>query len=233
MKTICVLQHVEAEYLGLMEDHLEGRGIRFRYIRPFVPGGLLPPSPDGFDGLVLLGAGPYGIVSSHLLASMGAELRLTREFLDRGLPVIGIGLGALLLCVAAGGGADDAPLRFEVGEVYRKSPEVLAGFMPERFPMAFYLRDRAILPQSATVLAEFANGEPAIFGVAGNSLGFIGPPGIKSGMIEDLVMEFTESPDDIAHSLDRLRAEQGRIAEALTDLMNGIIAETGWMTGKD
>ena len=31
MKTLCVLQHVEAEYLGLIEDHFEGRNIRFRY----------------------------------------------------------------------------------------------------------------------------------------------------------------------------------------------------------
>ncbi len=30
MKTLCVLQHTEAEYLGLMEDHLEGRNIRFQ-----------------------------------------------------------------------------------------------------------------------------------------------------------------------------------------------------------
>ena len=53
MKTLCVLQHVEAEYLGLMEDHFEGRNIRFHYVRPFTPGAILPPTGEGFAGLAL------------------------------------------------------------------------------------------------------------------------------------------------------------------------------------
>ena len=75
MKTLCVLQHVEADYLGLMEDHFEGRNIRFRYARPFTPGGLVPFSSHEYDGLVLLGIGPHGIVSGDLIPSLGAELR--------------------------------------------------------------------------------------------------------------------------------------------------------------
>ena len=103
MKTVCVIQHTEAEYLGLMEDHLEGRNIRFSYRRPFTAGGTLPGSPGSFDGLILLGGGPYGIVSGHLLPSMGHELRLTAAFLAAGLPVVGLGLGALILATAAAG----------------------------------------------------------------------------------------------------------------------------------
>ena len=60
MKTLAVVQHTSAEYLGLLEDHLEGRRIRFRYARPFATGGRVP-GPDGLhDGLVLLGGGPWG-----------------------------------------------------------------------------------------------------------------------------------------------------------------------------
>jgi GMP synthase-like glutamine amidotransferase len=103
MKTLCVLQHTEAEYLGLIEDHFESRAIRFAYARPFTPGGIVPATPDGFDGLVLLGAGPRGIVSGDLLESLGPELRLASAFLERGLPVLGFGLGAAILAVAAGG----------------------------------------------------------------------------------------------------------------------------------
>ena len=75
MKTICVLQHVEAEYLGLIEDHLEARAIRFRYARPFVPGGKVPASAEGYDGLILLGAGPFGVVSGPLVPSLRSEER--------------------------------------------------------------------------------------------------------------------------------------------------------------
>ena len=35
MNLLNVVQHTSADYLGLMEDHLEGRRIRFRYFRPF------------------------------------------------------------------------------------------------------------------------------------------------------------------------------------------------------
>ncbi len=45
VKTLAVVQHTSAEYLGLIEDHLEGRRIRFRYCRPFATGGRVP-GPD-------------------------------------------------------------------------------------------------------------------------------------------------------------------------------------------
>ena len=46
MKTLCVLQHVQAEFLGLLEDHFEGRNIRFHYCRPFAPGTKVPASAE-------------------------------------------------------------------------------------------------------------------------------------------------------------------------------------------
>ena len=100
MKRLGVLQHSEAEYLGLIEDHLEGRNIRFTYIRPFAAGGGVPSVVAG-DGLIVLGGGPYGLVSGHILPSLGPELRLARAYLEAGLPVVGFGMGALILTVAA------------------------------------------------------------------------------------------------------------------------------------
>ncbi len=229
MKTIAVLQHTEAEYLGLIEDHLEGRNIRFNYYRPFTHGGTLPFGPEKFDGLWLLGGGPYGLVSGHILPSAAPEYRLTRLFLDAGLPVVGIGLGALILSVAAGGGADEAPLRFAVDEVRATAPGHLCGHMPDRMPLAHYLRDRPILPDGAEVLATGPAGEPEIFSLRGNCLGLIGHPGFKRGMVEDLVMEFQDTPDDPAAGLAELAAAQADIAEALTPLMVGIVKHAGLM----
>lgn len=94
MKTLAVVQHTSAEYLGLIEDHLEGRRIRFRYARPFATGGRVP-GPDGLhDGLVLLGGGPWGSAGVRDVPTLAQEVALTRAALDKGLPVLGIGLGA-------------------------------------------------------------------------------------------------------------------------------------------
>ena len=159
MKTLCVLQHTEAEYLGLLEDHFEGRNIRFRYCRPFTPGASIPSSAEDYDGLILLGAGPKGIVSGNLIPSLGTELRLTQDFLRRGLPVVAIGIGACILSTAAGGGAEEAPLRFVVAEAQRVVPDALNGHLPESFPFAVYMRDRPVLPAAARILAARVDGE--------------------------------------------------------------------------
>lgn len=229
MKTICVIQHTEAEFLGLIEDHLEGRNIRFDYCRPFTVGGLIPEGPEGYDGLLLLGGGPYGVVSGQLLPSLGPELRLTKSFLDAKLPVIGIELGAIILAFAAGGGVGEAPLHFTVERGERVAPGALGGHLPARFPHAIYIRDEPILPRDAEVLAASEHGRPLVFSLRGNCLGFVGHPGIKTGMVEDLIMEFAETPDGTAETLSELRAVQGEIATVLTDLMVGISQHTGLM----
>lgn len=222
MKTLCVIQHTEAEYLGLMEDHFEGRNIRFTYKRPFAAGGTIPTDIEGFDGLMLLGGGPYGMVSGHLLPSMLPELRLTRAFLDAGLPVIGCELGALILAVAAGGGADEAPLRFPVGEATATALGREAFDLPRRFPYSAYLRDAPVLPAEAEIVAADAAGAPLAFTVGANAAGFLFHPGAKRGMIEDLIMEFEDTPPDTAESLDALGQVQGDIAETLTGFMVGL-----------
>ena len=226
MKTIWVVQHTEAEYLGLMEDHMEGRNLRFRYLRPFAAGGVVPDTPGASDGLVLLGAGPYGIVSGHILPSLGAELRLARSYLQAGLPVVGFGLGALVLCAAGGGGAEEAPLRFAVVDAE------IAGWndaAPQRMPLALYLRDKPFLAAGMRPVMTGPSGETLGFTVGANSLGVLGHPGMKRGMAEDLIMEFSETPDDTLTGLERLGERQIAIAEALQAFMVALIRHTGWM----
>ena len=56
MKTLCVLQHTEAEYLGLMEDHLR-RAQHPLQLQAALRGRAAPCPTDagGYDGLILLG----------------------------------------------------------------------------------------------------------------------------------------------------------------------------------
>lgn len=229
VKTVCVIQHVEAEYLGLLEDHLEGRNIRFRYCRPFTPGGKVPTSAGGYDALVILGAGCLGVVSGDLIPSLGAELRLARNFIDNQLPVVGIGAGAAILSVACGGGAAGASLRFALKTARRVVPSALDGHLPTAFPVCVYMRDRIVLPGDAQILAVDSDGEPVVFQLGGNSLGFLGHPGVKTAMIEDLIMNTDEVPADSAETLARLRSLQPEIAAALGEITVGLMGVTHLM----
>ena len=134
----------------------------------------MPADAEGYDGLSCSAPARSAWSADPLVPSLAAELRLTADFLSRGLPVVGVGLGAVILATAAGGGADEAPLRFEVGNARRVVPEALAGHLPEGFPYALYLRDRPALPAGAEVLAESASGEPLVFRSATGSSGSSG-----------------------------------------------------------
>ena len=232
MNLLHAIQHTSADYLGLMEDHLEGRRIRFRYFRPFTEQGTIPQPGELSDGLILLGGGPWGSAGVRDVPTLEAELDLTRAVLDQGKPVLGIGLGAQILAIASGGGAQAAPLAFEVGYAERVTDDALAGFLPERFPHVTYMRDHPVLPDHATVLAKDAAGRPAVFEVAPNAIGFTGHPGFKTAMAEDLVMEFEEAPENPAQQLQRLQSMMREMEDNLVPIMTGIIKKTGWMQQK-
>jgi GMP synthase-like glutamine amidotransferase len=229
MNIINVLQHTSADYLGLMEDHLEGRRIRFRYFRPFTEQGAIPQAGDVCDGLIILGGGPWGSAGGRDLPTLEQEVALTRGILGQGKPIIGIGLGAQILAIAAGGGSQQAALEFSTGYARRVVNDALGGFMPENFPQVSYMRDRPVLPADARVLAEDEMGRPAVFQLGENSLGFIGHPGFKTAMAEDLIMEFKEAPENPAARLQRLQLTVPEIEDALVPIMTGIIKVTALM----
>lgn len=229
MRIVQVVQHTSAEYLGLIEDHLEGRGVRFHYNRPFATDGALPGVGTVQDGLVLLGGGPWGSAGERDLPTLAQEVELARECLQRRWPVVGIGLGAQLLAIAGGGAAENAPLAFEVTEARRVSADALGGFLPETFPLALYGRDRAVPPPRAKLLATYGRGLPAIWQLGGNAFGFAGHPGLKVAMVEDLIMEFEESPDGLGEGLAQLRAAQRPLEDALVPIMTGLVQAMDWM----
>jgi GMP synthase-like glutamine amidotransferase len=230
MNVVAVIQHTSGEYLGLMEDHLEGRRIRFQYFRPFAGGRKLPAIDLPADALVLLGGGPWGSAGERNLPTLDEEVALTRAKLDDGTPVIGVGLGAQILAIAAGGGSEPAELTFGASTVTRIRDDALNGFLPAEFSQVIYMRDRPILPDHAVILAEDAEGRPAVFQVGENSFGFLGNPGIKLGMVEDLIMEFEEVPDNPAEGLEVLRNLQTKLEDELVPIMTGIVQCTDLMS---
>ena len=227
MRIVQVVQHTSAEYLGLIEDHLEGRGVRFRYSRPFTSAGALPVAGTLSDGLVLLGGGPWGSAGTRDLPTLAAEVALAKSSLARGWPVVGIGLGEQVLALAAGGRTEPAPLAFTVTTARRSRDDALGGYLPAEYPLATYGRDRAVPPADATILAADAEG-PALWQWGERAFGFRAHPGLKDAMVEDLVMEFEESPP-LEPALSRLRAAQRALEDALVPIMTGLVRAAGWM----
>ncbi len=226
---VFVLQHTSGEFLGLMEDHLEGRGVRFTYFRPFTADGKLPTRVDYCGGLILLGGGPWGTKGGRAIPTLTEELDLARQGIDLGKPVVGIGLGAQILAIAAGGESEASDLVFEIGEATRSRDDALGGFLPERFPLVTFMRDRAVLPPDAELLATDMHGDSVLFRTHGNCFGFTGHPGAKAGMAEDLIMEFDELPDSFGETLERFRGIQKPLEDSLVYIMTGLIQATGWM----
>ncbi len=229
MKAVHVVQHTSAEYLGLIEDHLEGRGVRFHYYRPFTEKKTMPKPEQIADGLILLGGGPWGSAGTRDLPTLKEEIALAEACLANEWPVIGIGLGAQILAVAAGGRSEPAALVFEVGSAHRIAPDALGGYLPETYPLATYMRDQAVPPQSASILALDEKDRPALWQVGRHALGFAGHPGLKVAMVEDLIMEFEEAPPDAAAGLARLRQIQRPLEDVLVPIMTGVVRVTGWM----
>ncbi len=229
MKNLTVIQHTSAEFLGLMEDHLEGRRIRFNYCRPFVEGTPIPHQDVVGDGLILLGGGPWGSAGGRNVPTLDAEIKLTRSCLMMELPVIGIGLGAQILAIASGGDSLEHKLTSHVGMAHRVNEEALAGYIPEKYPLVKYMRDKPVLSSYAQTLAVDDEGEVALFQVGDNSFGFIGHPGIKPAMVEDLVMEFEEAPENSSETLQSIRPMVSQIEDSLMSIMTGLVRVTGIM----
>jgi GMP synthase-like glutamine amidotransferase len=230
MNVVAVIQHTAGEYLGLMEDHLEGRRIRFQYFRPFAGGRKLPPPDLPADALILLGGGPWGSAGTRDLPTLAEEVELTKARLDEGTPIIGVGLGAQILSIAAGGGSEAAEFVFDIGTVTRTNDDALNAYLPETFTQVVYMRDRPVLPASAEVLAVDEAGRTAVFRVGENAYGFLGNPGIKLGMVEDLIMEFEEVPEDAVGRLEALRMLQRNIEDDLVPIMTGLVQCTSLMS---
>lgn len=229
MKTLTVIQHTSADYLGLIEDHLEGRRIRFGYCRPFTEGVRIPDPQMVGDGVVFLGGGPWGTAGGRDLPTLKEEVLLARACLFSNKIVLGFGVGAQILALAADGSVEDAPLDFTTGHARRVKEDALNGYLPERFPNIVYMRDRPVPPDYATILAVDEANRPAAFQIGERAFGFTGHPGFKRAMAEDLIMEFEESPDSPGDTLNTLGAMKHEIEDALAPIMTGLVQLTGLM----
>jgi GMP synthase-like glutamine amidotransferase len=229
MNNLLVMQHTESEYLGLLEDQFELRRIGFQYLRPFSDNSWQLKAYGVFDGLILLGGGPWGSAGKRNLPSLSDEVRFCEQCLTDGIPVVGFGLGAQILALAAGGTSEPAPFEFDLIKARRAENSPAEALLPETFDIVSYGRDRAVPPEDAVILARDENNNGVVFQIGDNCFGFAGNPGVKSGIVEDLIMEFEESPEGAVERLKELRALHPQLEQALHHITVGLVQCTGWM----
>ena len=229
MQTIAVLQQTDAEHLGLVEDHLEGRNIRFRYIRPAHDNDWIRKAELPKDGLILLGAAPYGTVSTPKIPLFDHKMRIIEACLLKSLPILAFGTGAQLLTLALHGRVEPTDLNICVERAHRTLDTALNGYLPAEYPVVTFMRDAPEPPPESKVLAKTANGRPLLFEARGNCLGFYGHPGIKSAIIEDAILQMPGHDFGDASVLEQIRLVQSELENALISMMTGIIQITGWM----
>ena len=115
MKPWLVLRNTPLEGPGLLADALEAE----RISSDVIDGGedVMSLGPGGgiedVGGLVILG-GPMGVYEEDRYPWLGVERRIARLAVERGLPVLGICLGAQLLASAFGARVHPGPTK-EIG----------------------------------------------------------------------------------------------------------------------
>ena len=101
MPACLVVQHVEPEGPYAIGEALAAEHVDVD-CRAVHRGDALPDELAGFDGLVVMG-GPMSATSDDGYPTRRREIALLEEALRRGLPTLGVCLGAQLLACAAGG----------------------------------------------------------------------------------------------------------------------------------
>jgi GMP synthase-like glutamine amidotransferase len=110
---VLVVEHQGDAGPGLFGTRIAECGVELETVGPDA-GAEVPSSLDGFDGLIVLG-GTMGPTDDHDAPWLPATRHLLAEGVARGVPTLGICLGAQLLATATGGHVRTNPEGPEVG----------------------------------------------------------------------------------------------------------------------
>jgi len=231
MKNYCVVQHTYSEFLGLIESQLEKRDIGFSYHRPFVGQGM-PGSAAQFDGLWLLG-GAWPTSDTEHNPQVADELALIDVFRRSKRPVIGLGMGGLLVAQQAGGTPRGDPAYRASFVTARKTRagegDALAEAVDGRRVLVL-VHGRVDLPAGLEPILVDEKGDWLAVRPDELTYGLLFRPEMKPGMLEDIIMEARHNPPpNIGELLGEARMEWQGMQETTNRVVAGLVTELGLM----
>jgi GMP synthase-like glutamine amidotransferase len=152
-----VVEHEANAGIALLGERILAAGLEMITVGPEA-GCEIPLSPNGFDGVVVLGGTPGPLDDDH--AQWLPDVRtLIRACLDHQVPFLGICLGAQMLAVVAGGTVGDARSGAEIGlydvqlsDAGRGDP-LLGGLPPQVRALQWHFLEVHDLPPGSVPLA--------------------------------------------------------------------------------
>ncbi len=96
--SVLILKNIKSEGPGTIVKFLDDEGRHYRIVEP---DDIAATTMDDITSLVVMG-GPMGVYEAHDYPHVTAAMVLMREALDKGLPVLGVCLGAQMLAELRG-----------------------------------------------------------------------------------------------------------------------------------
>lgn len=164
-----VLQHVPFEDIGSMALWLAERKADVSYTRFFENAAL--PSLNGIDLIIVMG-GPMSVNDESTLSWLRPEKQFVREAVEKGVPVLGICLGAQLIACALGARVYPNTLK-EIGwfPVKAMSTDPNSFQFPEQCTVFHWHGETFDLPSGAVRLAKSAACENQAFQIGAHVIG--------------------------------------------------------------
>lgn len=245
MRPVWILQHVEHEPPGLIAEVLERRG---RPVRVFhTAAGEWPPSGEpSCAGVVVMG-GPMAVYQQARHPWIAPELQRLEAWLARGVPTLGVCLGAQLVAAAAGAEVLPGEAGPEVGWAPVRWSDAAAGdplcralgARREAESMVFHWHgDTFTLPPGATPLAASARYARQGFRLDGPVYALQFHFEVTAAIVEAWITRGERylrrgggTPEDVrrdnARHLAALAERGARLVAAFDDLLRGREAQAG------
>jgi GMP synthase (glutamine-hydrolysing) len=228
---LIVLRHVPYEGPGLIEDMLEGRGLPYRIID--VPEEGVPLGAAGFTGIVSMG-GPMSVNDGTM--EIEKEKGLLLEAKGRGIPILGVCLGAQIIASAMGArvyAGDQLEVGWgEVTLTQSGMADPLMAGVDQVLPVLHWHGDTFDLPEGAVNLASSDKFENQAFRAGTNIYGIQFHLEIDEEMVREwvamdleeengIVSEPGEILDDVKLYLDQVRFAGSFVIGRFLDLVAG------------